>query len=112
MPRRPWRAIHSSLGERIAGLFVLAFGAFMLLYAFEVRLTWLYREGRPLPIPGAVRACMHLGGVLYEWGDLEAAERYLDLALDTVTSLRSNVRANRLDRPPAESCKAVESIYR
>ena len=42
------RAIHSSLGERIAGLFVLAFGLFMVLYAFEVRLTWLYREGRPL----------------------------------------------------------------
>jgi LuxR family maltose regulon positive regulatory protein len=59
------------------------------LYDRVLRLT-SDREGRPLPIPGAVRACMHLGGVLYEWGDLEAAERYLDLALDTARQLPEN----------------------
>jgi cytochrome c-type biogenesis protein len=42
------RAIHSGLGQRIAGGFVLAFGLFMLAYAFRVRVPWLYREGRPL----------------------------------------------------------------
>jgi cytochrome c-type biogenesis protein len=38
----------SSAGRRVAGVFVLAFGAFLLLYAFRARLRWLYWEGRPL----------------------------------------------------------------
>jgi cytochrome c-type biogenesis protein len=38
----------SDTGERVAGAFVLAFGVFMLLYAFQARIHWLYREGRPL----------------------------------------------------------------
>jgi cytochrome c-type biogenesis protein len=38
----------SDTGERVAGGFVLAFGLFMLLYAFRARIPWLYREGRPL----------------------------------------------------------------
>lgn len=42
------RAIHSSLGQRIAGVFVLAFGLLLLMYAFRVGVAWLYREGRPL----------------------------------------------------------------
>jgi cytochrome c-type biogenesis protein len=53
------RAIHSNLGQRIAGGFVLGFGLFMLAYAFRVRVPWLYREGRPLLArvkPGAAAA--------------------------------------------------------
>jgi cytochrome c-type biogenesis protein len=38
----------SETGERVAGGFVLAFGVFMLLYAFRAGIPWLYREGRPL----------------------------------------------------------------
>jgi cytochrome c-type biogenesis protein len=38
----------SQTGRRVAGAFVLAFGLFMLLYAFRARIPWLYREGRPL----------------------------------------------------------------
>jgi cytochrome c-type biogenesis protein len=43
----------------VAGAVVLAFGAFMLLYALRVRLPWLYREERPLLArvrPGSVGA--------------------------------------------------------
>ena len=42
------RAIHSSIGQRVAGGFVLVFGAFMVLYALRLRVAWLYREERPL----------------------------------------------------------------
>src|SRR5881398_1230836 len=35
-------------GQRIAGAVVLAFGLFMVLYAFRARVPWLYREERPL----------------------------------------------------------------
>jgi len=41
------RWLKSATGQRAAGVVVLAFGAFMLLYAFRTRLVWLYREGRP-----------------------------------------------------------------
>lgn len=37
----------STTGRRVAGGFVLLFGAFLLLYAFRARIPWLYREGRP-----------------------------------------------------------------
>src|SRR5207244_455704 len=40
--------VQSPLGERIAGGVVLAFGLFMLLYAFRVGWAGLYRESRPL----------------------------------------------------------------
>ncbi len=43
-----YRWLKSATGERVAGVIVLAFGAFMLLYAFRARLPWLYREERPL----------------------------------------------------------------
>jgi cytochrome c-type biogenesis protein len=49
----------SPAGRRVAGGFVLAFGVFMLLYAFRARLPWLYWEGRPLLArvrPGSVGA--------------------------------------------------------
>jgi cytochrome c-type biogenesis protein len=42
------RAIRSPEGLRVAGIFVLAFGVFMILYAVRARLPWMYREGRPL----------------------------------------------------------------
>jgi cytochrome c-type biogenesis protein len=42
------RSLKSIAGQRVAGVIVLAFGLFMLLYAFRARLVWLYREGRPL----------------------------------------------------------------
>ena len=42
------RWLKSATGQRVAGVVVLAFGVFMLLYAFRTRLVWLYREGRPL----------------------------------------------------------------
>ena len=35
-------------GQRVAGGVVLAFGLFMVLYAFRARAPWLYREDRPL----------------------------------------------------------------
>ncbi|TMK79019.1 MAG: cytochrome C biogenesis protein [Actinobacteria bacterium] len=43
-----YRWLKSATGERVAGVIVLAFGGFMLLYAFRARIPWLYREGRPL----------------------------------------------------------------
>ena len=42
------RALKSTTGQRVAGGVVLAFGLFMILYALRTRLTWLYREERPL----------------------------------------------------------------
>jgi cytochrome c-type biogenesis protein len=42
------QTIRSQTGQRVAGVFVLLFGAFMLLYAFRARIPLLYREGRPL----------------------------------------------------------------
>jgi cytochrome c-type biogenesis protein len=42
------RAIRSPEGQRVAGVFVLAFGLFMVLYALRARLPFMYREGRPL----------------------------------------------------------------
>jgi len=41
------RNIQSSLGERIAGGVIVAFGLFMLLYAFRIGWAGLYREARP-----------------------------------------------------------------
>ena len=41
-------ALRSDAGQRVAGVVVIAFGAFMLLYAFRARIMWLYREERPL----------------------------------------------------------------
>ena len=35
-------------GQRVAGVVVVAFGVFMILYALRIRVPWLYREGRPL----------------------------------------------------------------
>ncbi|HEX9410496.1 MAG TPA: cytochrome c biogenesis protein CcdA [Actinomycetota bacterium] len=42
------RAVKSALGQRIAGVVVLAFGVFMLLYALRLGRLWVYREVRPL----------------------------------------------------------------
>jgi len=42
------RWLKSPTGQRVAGAVVLAFGVFMLLYAFRVGRAWLYREERPL----------------------------------------------------------------
>ena len=42
------RQVRSITGQRVAGVFVLVFGVFMILYAFRARIPWLYREGRPL----------------------------------------------------------------
>jgi cytochrome c-type biogenesis protein len=42
------RAVKSALGQRIAGVVVLAFGVFMLLYALRLGGVWVYREARPL----------------------------------------------------------------
>lgn len=42
------RWLRLPIGQRLAGSFVFAFGLFMLLYAFKLRLPWLYREERPL----------------------------------------------------------------
>jgi cytochrome c-type biogenesis protein len=42
------RWLRSPAGQRVAGAVVLAFGVFMLLYAFRVGSAWLYREERPL----------------------------------------------------------------
>jgi cytochrome c-type biogenesis protein len=41
------RWFRSTAGQRIAGAVVLAFGLFMLLYAFRLGRPWLYREERP-----------------------------------------------------------------
>jgi cytochrome c-type biogenesis protein len=40
-----WR---SRLVERLAGAVIVVFGAFLVLYAFRVKLPLIYREGRPL----------------------------------------------------------------
>jgi cytochrome c-type biogenesis protein len=51
--------IQSRLGERIAGGVIVAFGLFMLLYAFRVGWVGLYREARPFMErvrPGGVTA--------------------------------------------------------
>src|SRR5206468_1006952 len=53
------RNIQSSTGERVAGAFILAFGLFMLLYAFRLGWAGLYREARPFLSrvrPGGVTA--------------------------------------------------------
>jgi len=42
------RAVKSAIGQRIAGVVVLAFGVFMLLYALRLGRLWIYREARPL----------------------------------------------------------------
>jgi len=42
------RWLRLPIGQRLAGSFVFAFGLFMALYAFRVRMPWLYREERPL----------------------------------------------------------------
>lgn len=42
------KAVKSTIGQRVAGLVVLAFGVFMLLYALRVGRLWVYREARPL----------------------------------------------------------------
>jgi cytochrome c-type biogenesis protein len=42
------RAVKSAIGQRIAGVVVLAFGVFMLLYALRLGKLWVYREARPL----------------------------------------------------------------
>jgi cytochrome c-type biogenesis protein len=39
--------LRSTVGQRVAGVIVLLFGVFMLLYAFKARIPGLYREGRP-----------------------------------------------------------------
>jgi cytochrome c-type biogenesis protein len=39
--------IRTTLGERIAGSVIVAFGLFMLLYAFRIGWAGLYREARP-----------------------------------------------------------------
>jgi cytochrome c-type biogenesis protein len=41
-------ALRSDAGQRVAGIVVIAFGVFMLLYAFRARIMWLYRDERPL----------------------------------------------------------------
>jgi cytochrome c-type biogenesis protein len=40
--------LRGSAGQKVAGGFVLAFGIFLLLYAFRLGIPALYREGRPL----------------------------------------------------------------
>jgi cytochrome c-type biogenesis protein len=40
--------IRGSVGQKVAGAVVLAFGVFLVLYAFRLGFPWLYREGRPL----------------------------------------------------------------
>jgi len=42
------RWLRLPIGQRVAGSFVFGFGLFMVLYAFRVRMPWLYREERPL----------------------------------------------------------------
>ena len=42
------RWLRSGTGQRVAGVIVLGFGVFMLMYAFRAGIPWLYREGRPL----------------------------------------------------------------
>ena len=40
--------LRGSVGEKVAGGVVLAFGVFLVLYALRLGLPWFYREGRPL----------------------------------------------------------------
>jgi cytochrome c-type biogenesis protein len=42
------RWLRMPAGQRVAGAFVFAFGALMVLYSVRAPLGWLYREGRPL----------------------------------------------------------------
>jgi len=42
------RWIRSAVGQRVSGGLIIAFGVFMLLYAFRVGMPFLYREERPL----------------------------------------------------------------
>jgi cytochrome c-type biogenesis protein len=42
------RWLKSGAGLRVAGVFILLLGVFMLLYAFRLGGAWLYREERPL----------------------------------------------------------------
>jgi cytochrome c-type biogenesis protein len=42
------RWLRGTVGERVAGAVVLAFGLFLVLYALRLGFPWLYREGRPL----------------------------------------------------------------
>jgi len=40
--------LKGSVGQKVAGALVLAFGVFLILYALRLGFPWLYREGRPL----------------------------------------------------------------
>jgi cytochrome c-type biogenesis protein len=40
--------LRGSVGEKVAGGVVLAFGIFLILYALRLGFPWFYREGRPL----------------------------------------------------------------
>jgi cytochrome c-type biogenesis protein len=40
--------LKGSVGQKVAGGVVLAFGVFLILYALRLGFPWLYREGRPL----------------------------------------------------------------
>ena len=40
--------LRGSVGQKVAGGFVLGFGIFLILYALRLGFPWLYREGRPL----------------------------------------------------------------
>jgi cytochrome c-type biogenesis protein len=42
------RWLRMPAGQRVAGAFVFALGAFMFLYSLRAPIGWLYREGRPL----------------------------------------------------------------
>ena len=42
------RWLRLPVGQKVAGGFVLAFGLFMVLYALQVRIPGMYREGRPM----------------------------------------------------------------
>jgi cytochrome c-type biogenesis protein len=40
--------LKGSVGQKVAGGVVLAFGIFLILYALRLGFPWFYREGRPL----------------------------------------------------------------
>jgi cytochrome c-type biogenesis protein len=40
--------LRGSVGAKVAGAVVLAFGVFLILYALRLGFPWMYREGRPL----------------------------------------------------------------
>jgi cytochrome c-type biogenesis protein len=40
--------LRGPVGQKVAGGVVLAFGVFLILYAFRLGFPWVYREGRPL----------------------------------------------------------------